>query len=72
MGDGVLASVIGAHCRHDGSTDATSGFKASGPRAVLQLFAATYPAEYLGDTVEALVIGGAGGAEDPPVTRGDA
>ena len=36
-------------------SDVTSGFKASGPRAV-RLFAQTYPAEYLGDTVEALVI----------------
>ena len=36
-------------------TDTTSGFKAIGPRA-LRLFAADYPAEYLGDTVEALVI----------------
>lgn len=36
-------------------TDATSGFRASGPRAVA-LFADSYPAEYLGDTVESLVI----------------
>lgn len=36
-------------------SDATSGFKASGPRAI-QLFAVHYPAEYLGDTLEALVI----------------
>jgi len=36
-------------------TDTTSGFKASGPRAVA-LFAQHYPAEYLGDTIEALVI----------------
>ncbi|WP_179499111.1 glycosyltransferase family 2 protein [Leifsonia sp. AK011] len=36
-------------------TDTTSGFKASGPRAVA-LFAEHYPAEYLGDTIEALVI----------------
>jgi glycosyltransferase involved in cell wall biosynthesis len=36
-------------------TDTTSGFKASGPRAV-RLFAEHYPAEYLGDTIEALVI----------------
>ena len=36
-------------------TDTTSGFRASGPRAV-RLFAAHYPAEYLGDTVESLVI----------------
>jgi glycosyltransferase involved in cell wall biosynthesis len=36
-------------------TDTTSGFRACGPRAI-ELFAYTYPAEYLGDTVEALVI----------------
>ena len=36
-------------------TDTTSGFKASGPRAI-RLFADHYPAEYLGDTIEALVI----------------
>lgn len=36
-------------------TDATSGFKVSGRRAI-RLFAGDYPAEYLGDTVEALVI----------------
>jgi glycosyltransferase involved in cell wall biosynthesis len=36
-------------------TDTTSGFKACGPRAV-RLFAEHYPAEYLGDTIEALVI----------------
>lgn len=36
-------------------TDTTSGFRASGPRAVA-LFAEHYPAEYLGDTIEALII----------------
>ncbi|MEW1975252.1 glycosyltransferase family 2 protein [Microbacterium profundi] len=36
-------------------TDVTSGFKAAGPRAVT-LFADNFPAEYLGDTIEALVI----------------
>lgn len=36
-------------------TDTTSGFRASGPRAV-HLFAVHYPSEYLGDTVESLVI----------------
>ncbi|WP_167051062.1 glycosyltransferase family 2 protein [Salinibacterium sp. ZJ77] len=36
-------------------TDTTSGFKACGPRAI-ELFARHYPAEYLGDTIEALVI----------------
>mgnify|MGYP003509892210 CR=1 FL=1 len=40
---------------HHKLTDVTSGFKATGPAAV-RLFAHTYPAEYLGDTVEALVI----------------
>lgn len=36
-------------------TDTTSGFRASGPRAIA-IFARHYPAEYLGDTIEALVI----------------
>lgn len=36
-------------------TDTTSGFRLSGPRAV-RLFAEHYPAEYLGDTIESLVI----------------
>ncbi len=36
-------------------TDVTSGFKASGGRA-LGVFAQHYPVEYLGDTVESLVI----------------
>ena len=46
----ILSQVTGAKL-----TDTTSGFKACGPRAV-KLFSVTYPAEYLGDTVEALVI----------------
>lgn len=41
-------------------TDVTSGFKAAGPRAVA-LFADNFPAEYLGDTIEALVIGARAG-----------
>ena len=36
-------------------TDTTSGFKASNKRAIA-LFAVDYPAEYLGDTIESLVI----------------
>lgn len=36
-------------------TDPTSGFRSAGPRAV-ELFAAKYPAEYLGDTVGSLSI----------------
>lgn len=46
----VLSRVTGTRL-----TDTTSGFKACGRRAI-RLFAANYPAEYLGDTVEALVI----------------
>jgi glycosyltransferase involved in cell wall biosynthesis len=36
-------------------TDTTSGFRGSG-RAALEVFARYYPVEYLGDTVESLVI----------------
>jgi glycosyltransferase involved in cell wall biosynthesis len=36
-------------------TDATSGFRICGPRAI-KLFANNYPGEYLGDTVESLVL----------------
>ena len=50
----LLASVLSRTAGTE-LTDTTSGFRASGPRAV-RLFAETYPAEYLGDTVEALVI----------------
>lgn len=52
-----------------GLTDTTSGFKANGPRAV-RLFAEHYPAEYLGDTVEALVIASRAGCNivQVPVT----
>ena len=46
----VLSSVTGTQL-----TDATSGFKLMNRRA-LTVFASNYPAEYLGDTVEALVI----------------
>lgn len=46
----VLSRVTGTKL-----TDATSGFRAVGPRA-LAVFAGDFPAEYLGDTVEALVI----------------
>lgn len=46
----VLSRVAGTRL-----TDTTSGFKASNRRAI-ELFAREYPAEYLGDTVESLVI----------------
>lgn len=50
----VFASVLSRISRTR-LTDTTSGFRASGPRAI-RLFAHHYPAEYLGDTIEALVI----------------
>jgi glycosyltransferase involved in cell wall biosynthesis len=50
----TLASILSSISKTS-LTDTTSGFKASGPRAVA-LFAEHYPAEYLGDTIEALVI----------------
>jgi glycosyltransferase involved in cell wall biosynthesis len=46
----VLSRITGTKLN-----DTTSGFKANGPKAVA-LFAHAFPAEYLGDTVEALVI----------------
>ena len=45
----VLSRLVGTRL-----TDTTSGFKAAGPRAIA-LFARDYPAEYLGDTIGALV-----------------
>jgi glycosyltransferase involved in cell wall biosynthesis len=50
----LLAAML-SHTARTKLTDTTSGFRASGPRCV-ELFAAHYPAEYLGDTIEALVI----------------
>ena len=52
-------------------TDVTSGFRASGPRAI-RLFASSYPPEYLGDTIESLVIAHRNGlliAEVPTTIR---
>ncbi|MFI0447848.1 glycosyltransferase family 2 protein [Actinomadura sp. 6N118] len=51
---GLLATVLS---RLSGTrlTDTTSGFRAAGPRAI-EVFAEHYPAEYLGDTVESMVI----------------
>lgn len=51
----VLLSQFLSRTAHTKLTDTTSGFKLSGPRAV-RLFAEHYPAEYLGDTIESLVI----------------
>ena len=46
----VLSRIAGTRL-----TDTTSGFRAANRRAIM-LFADEYPAEYLGDTVESLVI----------------
>jgi len=48
-------SVTLSRITHTRLTDTTSGFKAANRRAI-ELFARDYPSEYLGDTVEALVI----------------
>jgi glycosyltransferase involved in cell wall biosynthesis len=54
-----LSHLVGGHL-----TDVTSGFRAHN-RAAIELFARTYPADYLADTVESLVIvGQAGGRVD--------
>lgn len=50
----VLSRFL-SRAAHTKLTDTTSGFRLSGPRAV-KLFAEHYPAEYLGDTIESLVI----------------
>jgi glycosyltransferase involved in cell wall biosynthesis len=50
----VLAWIVSRLCRTR-LTDVTSGFRAAGPRA-LGLLSRHYPAEYLGDTIESLVI----------------
>jgi len=50
----VLATVVSRIARTK-LTDTTSGFRGAGPRAV-RIFAKHYPAEYLGDTVESLVL----------------
>jgi glycosyltransferase involved in cell wall biosynthesis len=46
----VISRIVGNRI-----TDATSGFRAANGRAI-DVFAGHYPAEYLGDTVESLVI----------------
>jgi glycosyltransferase involved in cell wall biosynthesis len=51
----VVLSLVFSRLAKTKLTDVTSGFKAMGPRAI-KLFSAYYPAEYLGDTVESLVM----------------
>jgi glycosyltransferase involved in cell wall biosynthesis len=64
----LLSRVVSVYCRTR-ITDATSGFRAAGPRAI-RLFARHYPSEYLGDTVESLVLAGKVGltVREVPVT----
>ncbi|MEO8261768.1 MAG: glycosyltransferase family 2 protein [Pseudolysinimonas sp.] len=50
----VIAWVVSAYARTR-LTDVTSGFRIAGPRAIA-LFAEHYPVEYLGDTVESIVL----------------
>ncbi len=56
-------------CAARRSTDTTSGFRAADARAIA-LFAEHYPAEYLGDTVESLVLAARAGLtiREVPVT----
>jgi hypothetical protein len=51
----VLLGRVLSRLAHTTVNDATSGFRAADRRAI-GVFAAHYPAEYLGDTVESLVI----------------
>lgn len=50
----VLSKILSKVTKTELS-DTTSGFRAAGPRAI-KLFAQHYPSEYLGDTVESLLI----------------
>ena len=50
----LIAKVASAYARTK-LTDATSGFRIAGPRA-LAVFAEHYPVEWLGDTVESIVL----------------
>jgi len=50
----LIAWVVSVYARTK-LTDATSGFRISGPQA-LEVFAEHYPVEWLGDTVESIVL----------------
>jgi glycosyltransferase involved in cell wall biosynthesis len=57
----ALARVIG-RIAHTELTDTTSGYKLCGPKAI-SIFAEHLPSEYLGDTIEALVIAARSGCK---------
>lgn len=65
----VLLARVLSRLAHTRLTDVTSGFRVSNRRAIA-LFAQHYPAEYLGDTVESLVIAARAGCRiaQQPVT----
>lgn len=65
----VLLAWVLSRLAHTRLTDVTSGFRVSNRRAIA-LFAKHYPAEYLGDTVESLVIAARAGCRitQEPVT----
>ncbi len=50
----IIAATVSAYSKSH-LTDVTSGFRLSGPRAI-DLFSQHYPAEWLGDTVESLIL----------------
>jgi len=50
----VIAWAVSAYSRSR-LTDVTSGFRISGRRAI-ELFSQHYPVEYLGDTVESIIL----------------
>jgi glycosyltransferase involved in cell wall biosynthesis len=67
----VIAWVVSTYARSR-LTDVTSGFRVSGPRAIA-LFSQHYPVEYLGDTVESIVLAARQGltVAEVPVTMNE-
>ena len=51
----IMLSTVLSKITRTSITDTTSGFRASGPDAI-HLFSIHYPSEYLGDTVESLLL----------------
>jgi hypothetical protein len=68
LSERLLSRVVSIHGRTT-ITNATSGGRAGGPCAI-SVFATHYPSEYLGDTVESLVLAGKVGltVKEVPVT----
>ncbi len=67
----VIAWVVSRYARTR-LTDVTSGFRLSGPRAIA-LFSQHYPVEYLGDTVESIILASRQGltVTEVPVTMSE-